>query len=257
MGPAPGDRARRDMSCAAARAEAVRTFGPPDAEQLSEQFGGEPTERLLKTVLGDPRFGAIAVVSSFGAESAVLLHLVSEVDPGVPVILLETGKLFPETLAYSEALRGRLGLRDVRHVQPDPDVLAARDPNGLRWSFDPDGCCAIRKVAPLAGVLAGVDLSLSGRKRHQGATRMALPLFEADGERLKLNPLAGWTREMLLAHMERHGLPPHPLVAEGYASIGCSPCTSPVRDGEDPRAGRWRGWEKTECGIHGDGEPAF
>lgn len=248
------------MSVAPARASEARRFGPADAAVLAARCEGLATEALIGFVLTDPRFGRVAVVSSFGAESAVLLHLVAQVDRHVPVLLLETGKLFPETLAYAEALQALLGLTGVRRVRPDSAVLAARDANGLRWSYDPDGCCAIRKVAPLQAALAGFDLSVSGRKRHQSTTRAALPLFEADGPRLKLNPLAGWSRERLLAYMTAHALPPHPLVAQGYPSIGCRPCTSPVRPGEDPRAGRWRGWEKTECGIHRPGgmdQPVF
>ena len=246
------------MSRAAARAEAVQPYGPGDAARLSARFEGASAAALLEAVLTDPRFGRVALVSSFGADSAVLLHLASRIDRSVPVLLLETGKLFPETLAYAEQLAAHLGLSDVRQIRPEAATLAARDPAGLRWSWDPDGCCAMRKVAPLESALMDFDLSISGRKRHQAETRAALALFEADGPRLKANPLAGWTRAMLAAHMAAHALPPHPLVASGYASIGCSPCTSPVRPGEDPRAGRWRGWDKTECGIHGRGsEPAF
>lgn len=248
------------MSRVAARAEAVSPYGAADASALNQRFEGVSAATVLEAVLGDPRFGRVALVSSFGAESAVLLHLASRVDPSVPVLVVETGKLFPETLAYAESLSGHLGLSDVRYLVPDPELLAARDPTGLRWSWDPDGCCAIRKVAPLEAALETFDATVSGRKRFQARTRANLSLFEADGVRLKVNPLAGWTREMLLSHMETHALPPHPLVAAGYASIGCSPCTSPVRPGEDPRAGRWRGWEKTECGIHttgGGAEPAF
>jgi phosphoadenosine phosphosulfate reductase len=248
------------VSNAAARLLPLTVYGPADAPALCARFEGVATERMLETVLGDPRFGRLAVVSSFGAESAVLLHLVARVDPTVPIILLDTGKLFPETLAYADHLTDRLGLADVRRVTPEPAAVAAQDASGLRWSFDPDGCCAIRKSAPLERALTGFELSLSGRKRFQASTRAALSLFEPDGRRLKLNPLAGWSRAMLLSYMETHALPPHPLVASGFASIGCSPCTSPVRPDEDPRAGRWRGWEKTECGIHlpnGAGDPAF
>jgi phosphoadenosine phosphosulfate reductase len=248
------------MSIAAARAEALSVHGPGDAARLSTRFEGVSTAQLLKAVLGDRHFGRVAVVSSFGAESAVLLHMVAAVDPSVPVILLETGKLFPETLAYADTLAGLLGLSDVRHVRPDPALLAERDATGLRWSYDPDSCCAIRKVEPLERVLSDFDLSISGRKRHQAATRASLPLFEADGTRLKLNPLAGWSRDEVEAHARQHGLPPHPLVAAGFASIGCMPCTSRVAPGEDPRAGRWRGWDKIECGIHrpgAEGEPVF
>lgn len=245
-------------------------FTEADAMKLNRIFHGNDTYEMLETVLREGLAGEIAVVSSFGAESAVLLHLVAQVDPAVPVLFLETGKHFPETLAYRDLLIERLGLKDLRNLTPDPEVLAKRDENGLRWSYDPDGCCEIRKVAPLAKALAGFDASITGRKAFQSSTRANLPRFEIDTSdaqgRLKINPLADWSTEDIAAYFSKHDLPPHPLVAEGYPSIGCSPCTSKVAEGEDPRAGRWRGWDKTECGIHvpgqqddGDGElpPGF
>ena len=175
------------------------------------------------------------------------------------VLFLETGKHFPETLAYRDLLIERLGLTNVINLTPDPAALAARDESGLRWSYDPDGCCDIRKVIPLAKALAGFDASITGRKAFQANTRAMLPRFEIDTTdtqgRLKVNPLIDWSADMLAAYMAEHDLPVHPLVAEGYPSIGCSPGTSKVAPGEDARAGRWRGWDKTECGIHTPGQP--
>ena len=141
-------------------------------------------------------------------------------------------------------------MTDVRILTPDPEVIAKRDETGLRWSYDPDGCCEIRKVKPLETALAGLDASITGRKGFQSKTRVGLARFELDGDRLKINPLATWTAEDIEAWFVAHDLPRHPLVAEGYPSIGCAPCTSKVKPGEDPRAGRWRGWDKVECGIH-------
>jgi len=214
---------------------------------------------LLRAVTGEGLAGRIAVVSSFGAESAVLLHLIAQVDPATPVIFLETHKHFPETIAYRDALVARLGLTNLVIVEPDPIRLAERDATGLRWSYDPDGCCEIRKVGPLARALSGFDATITGRKGFQSATRAGLPRFELDrGDalaRLKLNPLANWSKQQLDAYVAEHALPAHPLVAEGYPSIGCSPCTSKVEPGEDPRSGRWKGWDKTECGIHVPGTP--
>ncbi len=221
-----------------------------DAIRLNNLFRGTGTEEMLREVLGGHMLGEVALVSSFGAESAVLLHLVARVDPGIPVIFLDTGKHFPETIAYRDALVERLGLTDVRIVSPDPETLEKRDATGLRWSYDPDGCCEIRKVIPLEKALAPFDASITGRKAFQASTRNALPRFELEGDRLKFNPLANWTRADIDAWFEAHDLPRHPLEAQGYLSIGCAPCTSVVKPGEDPRAGRWRGWEKTECGIH-------
>ncbi len=164
--------------------------------------------------------------------------------------LVDTGFLFPETLAYRDDLVGLLGLTDVRAVQPSDDDLATLDPDGFLWSTDPDRCCDIRKVKPLAEAISGYDAWITGRKRFQSDTRATLPLFEAEGERVKINPLAGWNASELLGYLDRNDLPRHRLVAKGYPSIGCIPCTSPVKPGEDARAGRWRGKGKTECGIH-------
>ncbi|WP_448585660.1 phosphoadenylyl-sulfate reductase [Thermaurantiacus sp.] len=234
----------------ATRIAEPRRFGPGDAGWLAAHFANASAEAAVAAVLTDPAWGRVAVVSSFGAESAVLLDLVAQVDRGATVLFVNTGRLFPETLAYARDLARHLALCDVRWLEPDPAELAARDPHELRWSYDPDGCCAIRKVAPLAVALEGFDTWVSGRKRFQARTRDGLAKVEADGPRLKVNPLADWSAAMLAARMAERGLPPHPLVAEGYPSIGCMPCTTKVAPGEDPRAGRWRGWDKTECGIH-------
>jgi len=205
----------------------------------------------LRAAIARDFAGRIALVSSFGADSAVLLHMVARIDPATPVLFVETGMLFPQTLAYQQALADRLGLSDVRLLRPDPAVLAARDPRDDLHGRDVDGCCAIRKVAPLERGLAGFDAWISGRKRGQSATRAAMPVAEFDAAgRVKINPLAAWSATDLRAYMARHALPPHPLVANGYPSLGCAPCTTPVGEGEDPRAGRWRGRAKDECGIH-------
>ena len=236
-------------------------FAESDAIRLNNMFRGRDTSEMLESVIGDQLAGDIALVSSFGAESAVLLHLVSQVSRDVPVLFLETGKHFPETLAYRDELAERLGLNLV-NLTPDAAELAAKDETGLRWSYDPDGCCDIRKVRPLARAMERFDASITGRKGFQSATRRGLPRFEidtSDGEgRLKINPLADWDSARIEAYFDQHDLPRHPLVAEGYPSIGCAPCTNKVRPGEDPRSGRWSGWDKTECGIHSDsGQAAF
>lgn len=221
-----------------------------DALRLNNMFRGTDTDEMLATLFTDALLGDAAIVSSFGAESAVLLHLIGSLRPDIPVLFLDTGKHFPETLAYRDALIARIGLSDVRSIVPDRDLLAARDEQGLRWSYDPDGCCDMRKVQPLAAALAPFDAQFTGRKAFQSATRAALPRFEVEAGRLKVNPLADWDRARIDAYMAEHALPAHPLVAAGYPSIGCAPCTSMVKPGEDPRAGRWRGWDKTECGLH-------
>lgn len=194
--------------------------------------------------------GRIALVSSFGSESSVLLHILSEIDPHVPVLFIDTGRLFPETLEYRRLLTERLGLRDVRTIKPTEARLAALDPVKALWMTNPDLCCRIRKTEPLARAIVGFDAWFTGRKRFQSSARAALPLFEAEGHRIKINPLANWTAAELTGYASEHELPRHPLVAQGYPSIGCVPCTDRVLPGEDQRSGRWRGTEKDECGIH-------
>ncbi len=223
-----------------------------EAAALNARYGGRDASGAIALAVNDLFPGRVALVSSFGAESAVLLHLLSEVDRTVPVIFLDTGRLFAETLQYRTRLVEHLGLADVRSVTPDADRLRGADPHRALWMTNPDLCCQIRKTEPLARALKGFDAWFTGRKRFQNAVRAELRPFEADGERIKINPLADWSADDLHAHIARHRLPEHPLVAQGYPSIGCVPCTSRVAPGEDARAGRWRGLEKTECGIHTD-----
>ncbi|MGJ5033665.1 phosphoadenylyl-sulfate reductase [Bradyrhizobium sp. HKCCYLRH3059] len=192
----------------------------------------------------------LAVVSSFGTESAALLKVTSDVDPAIPVIFLDTGHMFAETLAYRDRLIEILGLQDVRSMKPDAAALEREDADNDLWFSDPDACCRIRKVEPLARALAPFAAWINGRKRFQGGLRAAIPVVEQDGVRVKFNPFANVTREEIAAIYRSANLPQHPLVAAGFRSIGCMPCTSRADSGEDERAGRWRGRDKTECGIH-------
>jgi phosphoadenosine phosphosulfate reductase len=217
---------------------------------LQHRHADAPAAGILAVALRQAFPGRIAVVSSFGAESAVLLHLVASIDPSTPVLFVDTGRHFPETLAYRDALTVRLGLRDVRSIGPTAAEIAVLDPDTTRAAWDPDGCCAFRKVAPLVRALSPFDAWISGRKRFQAIARAGLPAFEIDGAHIKVNPLARWDAAALAAYAAAHALPPHPLVARGYLSISCAACTTIVGPDEDPRAGRWRGFEKTECGIH-------
>ena len=231
------------------RIDTQPAFDAADLAAYELELGGLDPAEMLQHLLRSKLPGRIAIVSSFGAESAVLLHLVSTIDRHVPLIFVNTQKMFGDTLASRDELAERLGFTDLRVVRPDPYVLAQRDATGLRWSYDPDGCCEIRKVEPLRRALGPFDAWISGRKSFQPG-RAGLPRFELDEGRLKVNPLAGWSKADLDTYFATHDLPRHPLEAQGYPSIGCSPCTSKVRPGEDPRAGRWRGWDKSECGIH-------
>jgi len=243
------------------RLDTAPRFTEHDAVRLNRMFRGSSTTEMLEAVLKDSLAGDVAVVSSFGAESAVLLHLLAQIDPNVPVLFLDTQKHFPETLAYRDEVVAKLGLTNLIILTPDEAEVAKKDETGLRWSYDPDGCCEIRKVKPLAKALANYDASFTGRKAFQSSTRANLPRFELDTSdaagRLKINPLIDWSAEDIAAYMEEHDLPRHPLVAKGFPSIGCEPCTHKVAPGQDPRSGRWKGWDKTECGIHKPGEEPF
>ncbi|MDP3693282.1 phosphoadenylyl-sulfate reductase [Bradyrhizobium sp.] len=192
----------------------------------------------------------LAVVSSFGTESAALLKVMADVDPAIPVVFLDTGWLFEETLAYRDTLIATLGLRDVRSIRPLEQTLSREDPDRELWFSDPDGCCRIRKVEPLARALAPFSAWINGRKRFQGGLRADMAVVEDDGVRLKFNPFASASREQIEAIYRLAKLPPHPLTASGYLSVGCMPCSSRTSTDEDARAGRWRGRAKTECGIH-------
>ncbi len=205
---------------------------------------------ILRAAIAEEFPARIALVSSFGAEAGILLHLVSRVAPDTPVIFLETGKHFAQTLSYRRAVEKQFGLTDVRDVPPPQRDLAAEDPAGDLWRSDPDRCCEIRKVRPLKDALAGFDAWITGRKQFHGGARMALPTFEASNGQIKVNPLIRWTPEDIDAYAARFELPRHPLVAQGFPSIGCWPCTKPASAEEGVRAGRWRGADKTECGIH-------
>ncbi len=216
---------------------------------LFETYAGLEGRGLIKAVLRDYP-GKVALVSSFGAESAVLLHMVAEVDPSTPVIFLDTGKHFWETLGYRAKLIDRLGLTGVRIVTPADIDLATDDPNGALHRTNADLCCHIRKTLPLQKALEGFDVTISGRKRYHGAARATLDFLSFAEGRLKVEPLAGFSALDLQAYMKAHDLPAHPLTEIGYFSIGCEPCTQPGGTAADPRAGRWAGTAKTECGIH-------
>ena len=229
----------------------VKLFGDQiAAARLESRFSRVKATSLMRFAIEDLFPGRIALVSSFGADAAVLLHMVSTIDKTTPVVFVDTGQHFPETLAYRDYLCERLGLSNVVTAKPDEAALAERDPEKFLFASDPDLCCDIRKVRPLAEALKPFDAWITGRKGFQSVTRATLPLFEAEGERVKVNPLVGWTASDVLAYLKEAGLPRHPLTAKGLPSIGCLPCTSAVRPGEDERAGRWRGRGKTECGIH-------
>ncbi|WP_296523755.1 phosphoadenylyl-sulfate reductase [Rhodoplanes sp.] len=223
--------------------------GSSAAEERAVAWANADAPDIVRESLA--RFaGHIALVSSFGADSAVLLHMVAAVDKAAPVLFVDTLRLFPETLAYRDRLITHLRLSNVQTVGPGAEAVARHDPAATLAETDPDACCAFRKVTPLDDALSPFDAWITGRRRTQAETRADLPAAEWDGTRVKINPLAAWTDEHVATYRRAHDLPEHPLAALGFPSIGCWPCTSPVAPSENPRAGRWRGSAKTECGIH-------
>jgi phosphoadenosine phosphosulfate reductase len=218
---------------------------------LAGRYGRLEGEALLAPLIEREFGGRIALLSSFGAESALLLDMVARIDRTTPVLFLDTGKLFGETLRYRAALVEQLGLADVRSLAPDPAELARRDPDGTLWHRDADACCRLRKVEPLARALGGIEAVISGRKRHHGGARGGLAAIEYSDGLIRVSPLWNYAPERLAQACAERGLPPHPLAADGFRSIGCMPCTDRVAPDEGPRAGRWRGQGKNECGIHG------
>ena len=217
---------------------------------LNARYAHHAAADVLAHTLDDPQVGHTALVSSFGAESVVLLHMLSVVDRTTPVLFLDTEMLFPETLDYQREVADRLGLTGVRTIRPDRDRTFLADPNNRMHATNPDACCSLRKTEPLNAALAPFEAWITGRKRYQGGKRSALSFFEADAGRIKINPLAHWSPKDVLEYIQNNRLPRHPLVSKGYPSVGCLPCTTRVAPGEDQRAGRWRGQDKAECGIH-------
>jgi phosphoadenosine phosphosulfate reductase len=220
------------------------------AQALDRALRGASPAEVIEAALKAVGREKLALVSSFGTESAALLKVMADVDPAIPVVFLDTGWLFEETLAYRDTLIATLGLRDVRSIKPLEETLSREDPDRELWFSDPDACCRIRKVEPLQRALAPFSAWINGRKRFQGGLRAELAVVEDDGAKLKFNPFANVEREEIEAIYQLAKLPPHPLLASGYQSVGCMPCSSRTAPGEDARAGRWRGRAKTECGIH-------
>ena len=220
-----------------------------DERKAADPFFGHSAELTLRKAINKFQ-GDIVLATSMGVDSAVLLHMVSRIDSSLPVIFLDTGKHFRETLAYRDELVSRFGLTDFRNITPDAAELAAEDPEGILNQSDQDSCCDLRKVRPLDRVINGFSARITGRKRYQTPERANMAILEEGGAQVKVNPLAYWTAKDVTQYLRQHDLPPHPLLALGYLSIGCQPCTTRVTAGENPRAGRWRHSDKTECGIH-------
>lgn len=220
-----------------------------DFEAANERLErASPQERLAFAV---ETFGeGLLFTSSFGAQSGVLLHLWSEIARDLPVVFIDTGFMFPETLAYRDTLVDRLGLR-LHVLQPDiaNAEFVARYGDDIQRN-DPDLCCGLNKVAPLAPLREAATGWVSGLRRDQSHTRERVRILERDDHLVRVHPLATFTKDDVAAYLAAHGIPEHPLAKRRYLSIGCAPCTRAVMDGEDERAGRWGWTNKTECGLH-------
>ena len=199
--------------------------------RLNGELRDASAQTVLRVAMVREWANSLTYVSSFGAESVAMLALIADVKPDLPIVFLETGMHFPQTLDYKDELIEKLGLTGVREIPPSETE---------------------RKVRPLEPALEGFDAWITGRKRFHGGARMSLPVFEFANGRYKVNPLANWTPDDVELLIKQRNLPRHPLVAQGYPSIGCWPCTKPSDNPDDPRAGRWAGQEKSECGLHID-----
>ncbi|MBC6496797.1 MAG: phosphoadenylyl-sulfate reductase [Alphaproteobacteria bacterium GM7ARS4] len=235
----------------------VRELGAEESlesytSSLCARYGDLEGEALLEVMIEGAFAGSIMATSSFGAESAVLLDMVANVDKDLPVIFLDTGKLFEETYNYVHVVQAHLGLRNVQLCMPSEERLSAEDKAGDLWQRDADRCCHIRKVEPLRRVFEehAYKAWITGRKRFHGDLRLRLQTIEYVGGMVKINPLAHWSLERIHKRFEERGLPLHPLVGKGYPSIGCYHCTHRAEAIDNPRAGRWADKAKTECGIH-------
>jgi len=225
---------------------------------LQQKYGSLDASKLLSVMIEEVFAGKIALISSFGADAALLLALVAEVDANTPVFFLETGKHFPETLEYVETIKNHLNLQNLIYLKPDEEMLKNADAAADLWSRNPNRCCWIRKVEPLDRAVKkfGIEALITGRKRYQTSDRSDIKTIELDDKNIfRINPLADWSKERQKEEFSARNLPAHPLVSQGFLSIGCKPCTRAISEGEDERAGRWAhtakdGGQKTECGLH-------
>ena len=217
--------------------------------RLNAELRGKSPQEIIRAAIRE--FGRrLTYVSSFGAESAAMLSLIAEVDADMPIVFIDTGMHFQQTLQYRDSLSTLLGLTDVRTFHPVKEEVKAVDPKGVLNKTDPNACCEVRKVRPLGPALEGFDAWITGRKRFHGGGRAHLPVVEFFEGRFKVNPLAEQTQEDVERLVKARNLPKHPLVADGYPSIGCWPCTVRPVDPNDIRSGRWVGFTKEECGLH-------
>jgi phosphoadenosine phosphosulfate reductase len=225
-----------------------------ELKRMSDVFESQQPQDVLKGAI--KRFvPKIVVACSFGAEDVVLVDMVHRIDPSIPLFYLDTDFLFPETYATRDRIIQQYALKPAQVIQVQslltPDQQAAQHGPAL-WSTEPDRCCQLRKVEPLTRVLKGYDAWITGIRRDQSPTRANAGLIEWDSkfQLVKVNPLARWTWADVWTYIKVYEVPYNPLHDQNYPSIGCTHCTAPVAPGEDPRAGRWKTFTKTECGLH-------
>jgi phosphoadenosine phosphosulfate reductase len=232
------------------------TLTAAEIKSLNERFAAAPTETVLAWAW--ERFGVRAAIgTSFQGAGLVMIHLARRARLGFPVFTIDTGLLFPETVALKQRLEEFYGCA-IESLEPDLTVEEQADINGPElWKREPDLCCTIRKVMPLRDKLCDLDCWITGLRRQQSEARAGTGIVEvyvADEasrrEIVKLNPMAGWSREQVWHYIREHQIPYNPLHDRGYGSIGCWPCTRQIGNGESERAGRWTGFNKVECGIH-------
>ena len=225
-----------------------------DLKGWSDSLESQQPQDVLAAVL--PRYAPkIVLACSFGAEDVVLVDMVHRINPSVPLFYLDTDFLFPETYATRDRIIERYQLRPAQVIQVKSLLTPeqqARQYGDVLWGSEPDRCCQLRKVEPLARVLQGYDAWITGIRRDQAPTRANAGLIEWDAKfgLVKVNPLARWTWADVWTYIKVYEVPYNPLHDRHYPSIGCTHCTKPVMPGEDPRSGRWQGSAKTECGLH-------
>jgi phosphoadenosine phosphosulfate reductase len=229
---------------------------PAEVRELDQHFNQQPTEKILAWAW--ERFGARAAIgTSFQGAGLVMIHLAKQHGLNLPVFTLDTGLLFPETVALKGRLEEFFGLK-IESLEPDLTLEEQADINGPElWQRNPDLCCTIRKVLPLRDKLCELDCWVTGLRRQQSDTRASIGIIElyafdeASGRDIvKLNPMANWTRAAVWDYLRAHQIPYNPLHDQGYRSIGCQVCTRRTSNGQNERAGRWTGFHKVECGIH-------
>ncbi len=222
-----------------------------DLEDISQRLESSGPEEILRWTCAEFKRD-VALATGFGVEGCVLVHMLASIDRSARMFYLDTDMLFPETYALRDKLESTYGVRFEQRSTKLTVRQQALTYGEELWKWNPDECCRLRKVEPLREMLFGLSAWITGIRREQSSTRASVQVIERDSHfgLVKVNPLAAWTRRDVWDYVERNKVPYNPLLDQGYESIGCTPCTTPIQIGEDPRAGRWRGKSKTECGIH-------